>query len=524
LTKSSQPLIFSSKAGWAEKRMVWRTGPRNIKFSLWGIVMKVHFKGITLIFLVLIFQKVSAKTEFDADSIVNIMKRVAHYRMTYADIGSLFNHASANKGDKPNPWETMGKGVSWDVGSFFIGLMALYYTSKDTTYLNFGKRWATTFGWNSIDRASYNEINGKGPHADHQCCFQTYCEIYLLDPQSANNFMITNAGADFVAVFDQIKLGPTLNWWWCEALYMAPPAIARYCKASNQNRFLDSLNSYWWATSDYIYNSTQKFWYRDAGFKGSNTFWSAGNAFAIGGLVRVLDYMPATYANRARFETQFKEMSAAIKAQQGFTSPYDGMWTTHMLDHTGFPGPESIGTAFFCYAFAWGVRNKLLDSAMYTPSINKAWRDLVKNVKPEDGRLLRCQHVSGGPTNMETNGDLNNSAPEGEGAFLLAGSEMYLRAQKTAPAAQRTAASGTIRSSLGIRGSCLTFTCADPARSSLRIYATNGRCAADLTGSLRRMKAGPNSLHLRAAGLAFGVYSAVLADDYGEAARSFVIQ
>jgi unsaturated rhamnogalacturonyl hydrolase len=486
--------------------------------------MKFRFTIVVVSCLFFFNQSANALTEYDADSIVNIMKRVAKYRMTYADIGSLFNHTSAGKGDQPNPWETMGKGVSWDVGSFFTGLMSLYYTSKDTAYLNFAKRWATNFNWNSIDRASYNEINGKGSHADHQCCFQTYCEIYLLDPQSSNNSMITNAGADFVAVFDQIRLSPTLNWWWCDALYMAPPAIARYCKASNQNRFLDSLNRYWWAVSADLYNTTYKFWYRDGGTKGSTTFWSGGNAWAIGGLVRVLDYMPATYANRAKFETQFKEMCAAIKAQQGFTTPYDGMWTTSMLNHTGFPGPESIGTAFFCYAFAWGVRNKLLDSATYVPSINKAWRDLVKNVKPADGRLLRCQHVDWGPTNMETNGDLNNSAPEGEGAFLLAGSEMYLRATQTTTAAERKAAYSALMPELAVRGSSLTFTLASPARSSLKIYSTDGRCAVNLTVRLRHMTAGPNSVPLTAAGLATGAYSAVLADGNGEITRLFVVR
>jgi unsaturated rhamnogalacturonyl hydrolase len=486
--------------------------------------MRLNSIVLSLVLMCFVPYKSYAKTEFDADSILNIMKRVAKYRMTYADIGSLFNHTSANKGDKANPWETMGKGASWDVGSFFTGLMALYNTSKDTAYLNFAKRWATNFNWNSIDRASYNEINGKGSHADHQCCFQTYCEIYLLDPQSSNNSMITNAGADFVAVFDQIKLSPTLNWWWCDALYMAPPAIARYCKASNQNRFLDSLNRYWWAVSADLYNTTYKFWYRDGGTKGSTTFWSGGNAWAIGGLVRVLEYMPAIYANRTRFETQFKEMCAAIKAQQGFTTPFDGMWTTSMLNHTGFPGPESIGTAFFCYAFAWGVRNKLLDSATYVPSINKAWRDLVKNVKPADGRLLRCQHVDWGPTNMETNGDLNNSAPEGEGAFLLAGSEMYLRATPTTTAAERKAAYCTLMPELAVRGSSLTFTLASPARSSLKIYATNGQCAANLTGRLRSMAAGPNTMRLNSVKLIPGAYSAVLSDDDREVAKTLVVR
>jgi unsaturated rhamnogalacturonyl hydrolase len=471
--------------------------------------MRIRVVVTVSVLMVFLSQNAIAKTEYDADSIVNVMKRVAKYRMTYADIASLFNHKSAGKGDQENPYETMGKGESWDVGSFMTGLMALYYTSKDTAYLNFAKRWSINFNWNSIDRASFNEINSQGSHADHQCCFQTFCEIYLLDPQTSNNYMITNAGADFVSVFDQIKLAPTTNWWWCDALYMAPPAIARYSKASNQSRFLDSLNRYWWATSSYLYNTTDKFWYRDNGHR--SEYWSGGNAWVIGGLARVLDYMPTTYANRSKFETQFKDMCAAIKAQQGFTTPFDGMWTTSMLNHTGYPGPESIGTAFFCYVFAWGVRNGLLDSATYTPSINKAWRDLVKNIGT-DGRLLKCQHVDFGPTNMLTNGDANNSAPEGEGAFLLAGSEMYLRAPKTTSANPITILAQAPRSALSVTGSVIWFTLVSPAQSALKVFAMNGKCVADLTPCIRAMGEGRQSVSLAGAGLVPGVYSVLLSE------------
>jgi rhamnogalacturonyl hydrolase YesR len=484
------------------------------------MVMKVHFKVIALSFLFLIFQNTSAKTEFDADSIVNIMKRVAKYRMTYADIRNLFNHPEANKGDKENQWAADNQGCDWDVGSFMTGLMALYTTTKDTAYLNFAKRWATAFNW----QPCYNNVNST--NADNWCCLQTFAEIYMLDPTAANANMISNARQCITRYFDNVKPSPPYvnpgGWWWCDALYMAPPAITRFCKAVNENRFLDSLNRFWWATSGYLYNSTEKFWYRDNGLR--SQFWSGGNAWAIGGLVRVLDHMPGTYANRTRFETQFKEMCAAIKAQQGFTTPYDGMWTTSMLNHTGFPGPESIGTAFFCYAFAWGVRNKLLDSATYVPSINKAWRDLVKNVRQSDGRLLKCQHVDWGPTNMLTNGDSTNSAPEGEGAFLLAGSEMYLRATQTTTAAERKAVYSALMPELAVRGSRLTFTLASPARSSLKIYSTDGRCAVNLTGRLRSMAAGPNYLPLNAVRLAPGAYSAVLADGNGEITRLFVVR
>jgi rhamnogalacturonyl hydrolase YesR len=428
------------------------------------------------------------------------MKRVAQYRMAYADIANLFNHASANKGDKANPWEAAGQGCDWDVGSFMTGLMALYYTTKDTTYLNFAKRWATTFNWQACYKTATTD------NADKFCCLQTYTEIYQLDPTAANASMIQYTKQCITNYFDVVKPNPTYKnpggWWWCDALYMAPPAIVRYCKASGETRFLDSLDRYWWSVSGYLYNPTAKLWYRDNGLR--SHFWSGGNAWVIGGLVRVLDYMPKTYADRAKWETQFKDMSSAILAQQGFTTPYSGMWTTDMLDHAGSPGAESIGTAFFCYAFAWGVRNGLLDSATYTPAVNKAWSDLIKNIG-SDGRLLRCQHVDWGPTN----GDLNNSAPEGEGAFLLAGSELYLRA-KPGTGVKPVSAGATRRTTaLRVRGSSVHFTLTNPATAALKLYAANGRLAADLSDALGRAGAGTLSLALPANRLAPGRNSQV---------------
>ncbi len=462
-----------------------------------------------------------AATEYDADSIISLMKRVANYRMTYSDISNLFNHTSANKGDKPNTYETAGHGCDWDVGSFFTGLIALYSTTSDTTYLNFAKRWATTFSWQSC----YDNINATV--ADNMCCTQTYSEIYMLNPISANAVMVNNTKQTFTNYFDNVRPNPPYvnpgGWWWCDAMYMAPPAIAIYCKATGDNRFLDSLDRFWWSVNGYLYNTTYHFYYRDNGTIGTTTFWSGGNAWVIGGLARVLDAMPATYKDRGKFETLFKTMCAAILAQQGFNTPYPGMWTTSMLDHTGFPGAESIGTAFFCYAFAWGVRNGLLDSATYVPSITIAWRDLVKNIGA-DGRLLRCQHVDWGPTNMLTNGDSTNSAPEGEGAFMLAGSEMYLRARASTHLSLSTPASVAPSTGLTVSGERLTFTLATQERWSLRIYSLSGTLKLDLTPPVRAMTCGgTHKVDLGTGVMAPGAYMAVLYDGIEIAAKPVMV-
>jgi len=408
--------------------------------------MKPRISILAVFNLLFLLGQSAAQNEFSADSIVKLMKRVAHYRMHYCSVNPVancWNHASSsdhqhavNHHDIVNPWEQLNGGNNWDAGAFFSGLMAMYYTSKDTVYLNFIKRWADYFKWSPY---VYADPPTRTVNADNICCGATYCEYFLLDPKTETRYMIDSIGKNIAYYFDVAKPDPTTiysGWGWCDALYMAPPTIARYCKAANVNRFLDSLDRFWWALDDVLYNRTYKMWWRDADFTGSivggkPVFWSGGNAWVLAGLARTLEYMPASYVNRPKFENQFKEMCEAIRVQQGFNGVYDGLWTTNLLVHDVSPGAETSGSAFFCFAMAWGVRNKLLNFATYTPVINAAWRDLVKNIGT-DGRLLKCQHIDLGPTDMVA--DANNSSPEGEGAFLLAGNEMCLRASSVTAA------------------------------------------------------------------------------------------
>lgn len=454
-----------------------------------------------IVLICIICQQGYALTEFDADSIVNVMKRLAKYRITRP-----YNQISNN----------------WDGGAYLTGVMALYYTSQDTSYLNFAKQWSQYYNWTPW--SGVNTVN-----ADNICCTQTYSEIYLLNPINSNNFMISQTKQNLTNFFDVRKITPPyldqVGWWWCDALYMAPPAIVRYVKASNEPRFLDSLDRYWWSVTGFLYDTAYHFYYRDQGFffdlngavdykharNGKPVFWSCGEAWVIAGMARVLQYMPATYTNRPKWVKQFKDMCAAIKAEQGSNNTsYDGLWTTSMLDHPDYPYPETSGSAFFCFAMAWGVRNGLLDSATYTPCINKAWRDLVKCIGT-DGRLLRCQHVDWMPE-INLKADSANSSPEGEGAFLQAGYEMYLRAKGTSAVIPLASAVKKNAEALSVRGSQVLFRLANPLAASLKIFSANGRLALDLSARIRAMHAGSHTISLAALGLSAGVYRIVLKD------------
>lgn len=135
----------------------------------------------------------------------------------------------------------------------------------------------------------------------------------------------------------------------------------------------------------------------------------------IGGIVRVLTFLPKDDPTRSRYETLFKEMMAKLRTLQ---RP-DGFWTPSLLAPEGSP-PESSGTGFFIYGMAWGIEAGLLDRKTYEPSVIRGWKALQTAVDA-DGRLGWVQQVGDRPQNVAK----EDTQFYGIGAFLLAGSAIY---------------------------------------------------------------------------------------------------
>jgi rhamnogalacturonyl hydrolase YesR len=166
-------------------------------------------------------------------------------------------------------------------------------------------------------------------------------------------------------------------------------------------------------------------WYRDGNWfypakktaNGSPVFWSGCNAWAVAGQARVLQYMPATYKDRGYHVQQFTDLCEAIRKAPALGT--DGLWRTSLFDYNQFPEKESIASAFFAFAFCWGINNGILDKATYEPLVRKTWSALVANIA-SDGSLEWCQTGNDQPDHIQQ----AFSAAEGEGAFMLLGEEL----------------------------------------------------------------------------------------------------
>jgi unsaturated rhamnogalacturonyl hydrolase len=214
----------------------------------------------------------------------------------------------------------------------------------------------------------------------------------------------------------------TTRWCWCDALFMAPPSLLRMARITGDQRYATFAHEEYRATYDYLFDKGEHLFFRDSRFfdrrdtAGRKLFWSRGNGWVMAGLVRTIQQLDRNDPKRAWYVALFREMAARLVTLQ---KP-DGYWAPSLLDNSTDTPPESSGTGFFVYAFAWGVDTGLLDAKTYRPAAIRGWAALNRAVQP-DGKLGWVQQVSDRPDSVAK----DDTQYYGTGAFLLAGSAMY---------------------------------------------------------------------------------------------------
>jgi unsaturated rhamnogalacturonyl hydrolase len=297
----------------------------------------------------------------------------------------------------------------WARAAFYTGIMAAYSTTHDKKYFEQAMKWAESREWKLGDRPR---------HADDHSPGQTYLELYLLkkDPR-----MMAHTKSTLDAMLAEPKPGRE-DWWWCDALFMAPPVLARLNAVTGDKKYLDYMNTMWWDTTDFLFDPEAKLYYRDKNYigklnpNGKKIFWARGNGWVMAGTVRVLQYFPKKNKDRERYVTLLRSMAASVSRLQG----EDGLWRPSLLDPQEVPLPETSSSGFFCYALAWGINHGYLDRKTYLPVVKKAWQGLVGAVRA-DGKLGYVQAIGAAPATLTS----EDNQEYGSGAFLLAGSEMY---------------------------------------------------------------------------------------------------
>ncbi|WP_161554933.1 glycoside hydrolase family 88/105 protein [Ereboglobus luteus] len=345
--------------------------------------------------------------------IVTIMRKVADWQL-----------ANPHRPPSTKPHRSTLSPAGWVQAAGYTGIVALAQLTNDEHYYEVLRGIAERNEWKPFTRI-YD--------ADDHCVSQTYIDLWqkyrdpkMLAPTIERFDYILANPLDISMRFDSVSNPRHRDRWsWCDSLYMAPPAWIKLYMATGNKAYRDFAVTNWWLTSGHLYDNDEHLYFRDDRFigpdapreaNGKKIFWSRGNGWVMGGLVRVLQTLPADDSARPRFEQQFKEMAAAVLACQ---QP-DGLWRASMLDPASYPLKETSGSGFFCHAFAWGMNNGLLDRATYEKPTLKCWRAMVDCVTPA-GKLTHVQPVGYDPKNFPD----DSTEAYGSGAFLLAGSEIH---------------------------------------------------------------------------------------------------
>ncbi|HEU5350292.1 MAG TPA: glycoside hydrolase family 88 protein [Terracidiphilus sp.] len=297
----------------------------------------------------------------------------------------------------------------WTYATLYIGMLSASQTLHDQRYSDFVRREDQHYNWT---------LGPRKIHADDQIIGQSYLWFYRRDHDPRQI-------AQMRAQFDDVSKIPDDPdkpvWWWCDALFMAPPTWTELAAVTHDNTYTDYMDREWRITSNLLWDKQEHLFFRDATFfsqrekNGQKVFWSRGNGWVIAGIARVLAFLPANDPRRPFYVEKFRQMAAKLKSLQGS----DGLWRPGLLDAADYPYPENSGSAFFVYAMAWGVRNGILDANQYRPVVAHGWRGLVAHIY-QDGRLGSMQPIGSAP------GKYGPGAGYvyGTGAFLMAGSEI----------------------------------------------------------------------------------------------------
>ena len=316
----------------------------------------------------------------------------------------------------------------WQQATFWVALTAL--ADRDPRYRGPLIELGRELGWRLGDKPYHADDQliarawiwaakyGEGDKALAPA--RAYCDHVLAKRPTVGLAFVPNA-------WGQGDPACTDRWCWCDALFMAPETLLKLAKATGDKRYADFAHAEFKATTDYLYDPAERLYFRDSRFfdqrdaKGRKLFWSRGNGWVMAGLVGILKTLDKDDPKRAYYEGLFRAMAARLVTLQ----KADGYWPASLLDQDPGTPPETSGTAFYTYAFAWGIGAGLLDRATYEPAAVRGWQALTRAVQP-DGMLGWVQQVGDRPDSVSA----KETQFYGSGAYLLAGTAMYDLAKK----------------------------------------------------------------------------------------------
>lgn len=339
-------------------------------------------------------------------AVLALAERAADYQLASMAAGWVPANAAY---ETPDP-----KG--WVQGAFFVGLGELAERSQRPIYRQTILLRGAANGWQPGARLY---------HADDHVIAQSYvwaarngAGAAALGPARAQlDKIMASRPRVPLGFYTEPGVDCQTRWCWCDAIFMAPPLWAAMSQATGDVRYATYAKEELKAATEFLWDPQEHLYYRDSRFftrrgpDGEKVFWSRGNGWVFAGLARTLAALPAQDRDRAGIERTFVQMAEKLQTIQ---KP-DGYWSPSLLGNPAKSLPESSGTAFYTYGFAWGIKAGLLDRKRYEPVVRRGWQALAGSVHP-DGKLGHVQPIGDSPDRVT----YDDTQYYGVGAFLLA--------------------------------------------------------------------------------------------------------
>ncbi|MGA3371882.1 MAG: glycoside hydrolase family 88 protein [Terracidiphilus sp.] len=307
----------------------------------------------------------------------------------------------------------------WPEATYFTGDLAAYDATGEQSYLQAAVSWASEHDYSMYRGNTTN-------YANSQACGQVYIRLYQLNPVELDLAGLTES------LNGMVKSSSDNEWTWTDAINMSMPDFAELGAIDNNTAYYSKMYSLYHYTKSTLglYDSADSLWWENPTYVKTTIHWSRANGWAFAAHAKVLSVLPKSDPHYAEYLSTFQAMAkelANIQVQPG-QQPY-GYWNAD-LTGTDYAGPESSGTSFFLYGFAWGMNNGVLDSS-YLPVVKNAWNFLANTaIQPPSSSSSCCllgyvqpAGAGPGPTTANTTEDF------GVGAFLLAARQMELLTQ-----------------------------------------------------------------------------------------------
>lgn len=308
---------------------------------------------------------------------------------------------------------------NWVAATFYVGAARLARVSDDPETLRFLSAVADHYNYSLRGaRTGKTLLN-----ADDIAIGDLYQELYARRGQEGVLMPLRQRLDWQVPYLARAEDTPALVWWWADALYMAPPVLARMSAITGDPKYLNAANKEWRRTAARLWVPEERLFLRDERFKddqhrdadGDPIYWSRANGWVMGGLVRWLESVPADLPDRTFYIDIFQKMASRVAELQ----QDDGLWRASLLDPEAYPEAETSGSVFYVYALAWGINHGLLDRGDYLPHVLKGWAALNRHVLP-NGLVGAAQKTGDQPVSTRS----EDTGFYASGTYILAGLEI----------------------------------------------------------------------------------------------------